>query len=128
MKNSNLNILLVDDDKHANFLNQLVITKSEIIANIVVVHDGEAALEELKNKEFDVVFLDINMPRLNGWETFNRYQTNKENYKTNNCKFIVLSSSPKPKSQKELDHEDVLLYVGKPLTLEKANNIYTSFF
>jgi len=63
-------VLVVED----NPINQLI-TRKTIEKNnysCVVVDDGFMALEVLKNEEFDVILMDINMPLMNGFETSRR--------------------------------------------------------
>lgn len=59
-------VLVADDNR----TNQMVL--ETILSNaghdVTVVPDGEAALDELENEVFDIVFLDVNMPRLGGIE------------------------------------------------------------
>ncbi len=60
-------ILVVEDNK----INQTV-TKKIILNNncsCVLVDDGFQALEILNKENFDVVLMDINMPKMNGFET-----------------------------------------------------------
>ena len=59
-------VLVADDNR----TNQMVL--ETILSNaghdVTVVPDGERALDELENDAFDIVFLDVNMPRLGGIE------------------------------------------------------------
>ena len=61
-----LNILIADDNR----TNQMVL--ETILSNagheVCVVPDGERALEELEANQFDLVFLDVNMPKIGGIE------------------------------------------------------------
>ena len=62
-----LNVLLVEDNK----INQMVTKK--ILKNFgyktIVVDNGFEAVERLKSEKFDVILMDINMPKINGFET-----------------------------------------------------------
>jgi len=61
------NILLVDDNDIANFLSEMVLTKMGF-NNIKIVTDGKQALDSLKTENCpDLVFLDINMPVMDGF-------------------------------------------------------------
>ena len=69
-------ILLVDDDQDCNFMHKRTISKLDCAESIVVALDGEQALEYLKtpeNQRPDLIFLDVNMPKLNGWDFLEEY-------------------------------------------------------
>jgi CheY-like chemotaxis protein len=113
-------IFLVDDDPINNLINKRLLGKVEIAKNIVEFIEGEAALEKLK--EFDpnqsiLIFLDINMPVLNGWEFLEKYQE----IHANRCdKIVILSSSIDYQDRlKSQGYKSVTGFLEKPLTLEK---------
>lgn len=61
-------VLIADDNPHfAKALKfMLVDSFQDRIEDIVIVKDGEACLNELNNTIYDMVFMDINMPKING--------------------------------------------------------------
>ena len=60
-------ILLVDDDEATNFYNHYIFKKSAINCEIVMLENGLKALNYLKNIDVpDIIFLDINMPVMDG--------------------------------------------------------------
>ncbi|MEG0671734.1 response regulator transcription factor [Clostridium sp.] len=68
------NILVVDDDKDIREL-VAVYLKTENF-NVELAENGEEALELIKKKEFDLVILDVMMPKLNGLDTLIRIRKN----------------------------------------------------
>ena len=76
-----LNILLVDDNKHFLQALRYMIEESNYnnIDKIVQANNGFEALEIIKSQHVDVVFMDIEMPEMNGIEAtkkateFNRF-------------------------------------------------------
>lgn len=79
MKNKLNCILLVDDDNDCNFFHKKLLKEMNCVEHIQVANDGVEALSFLKSciaehqKVPDIIFLDINMPRMNGWEFLEAY-------------------------------------------------------
>lgn len=94
-------ILLVDDDPDDIFLHQLVIQESGIATKIAIAENGEVAWQYfscLENPDFkkpDIIFLDINMPRIDGFEFLELYVTLSEGFRRD-IKVVVLSTSSNP--------------------------------
>ncbi len=74
----NLNILLAED----NVTNQLVVTQmlQRLGAQYTIASDGVEALELLKKNTFDMVLLDIEMPRKSGLEVLREVRASSEDY------------------------------------------------
>ncbi len=61
-----LRILIVDDNQDAaDLLGELL---GEFSHQVVVVHDSKSALDLAAQAEFDVLILDIGLPRIDGWD------------------------------------------------------------
>ena len=63
-------ILLVDDDAGVRSSLQSVLVEEGYV--VIPANDGEEALELIASRSIDLVLLDLNMPRKNGWDTFER--------------------------------------------------------
>src|SRR4051794_9047481 len=83
--NKKLNcILLIDDDEPTNFLNKITVEQAGCSQHVQVVQSGQEALDYLQRKGRyaagttnpypDLIFLDINMPSMDGWEFLARYR------------------------------------------------------
>ena len=61
----NLNILIVEDDS----TNQLILEEffSDLVVKYHIVENGQEAVDEIKNKDYDVVLMDIEMPVMDGF-------------------------------------------------------------
>jgi two-component system, sensor histidine kinase and response regulator len=71
-------ILLVDDNpQNLQVLGKLLQEEKYEIEFAV---NGEATLEWLKNKKFDLILLDLNMPGMNGFEVCQRIHSDKKMY------------------------------------------------
>jgi two-component system, LuxR family, sensor kinase FixL len=67
-------ILLVDDRPANLLVYELVL--AELNEELVMVHSGEEALEQVESEDFAVILLDVNMPGLGGFETAQRIRAN----------------------------------------------------
>src|ERR1041385_2757434 len=73
-------ILLVDDDDATNYLNRLTLKKLDCADEVHISESGSEALQYLQknvNGDYphpDLIFLDINMPAMDGWEFLEEYK------------------------------------------------------
>ena len=77
-------ILLVDDDVPTNFIHRKIIQKANVEAHVQAVTSGREALDFLTYAgnfvdsqgipRPGIIFLDINMPGMNGWEFMDAYR------------------------------------------------------
>lgn len=81
-------VLLVDDDPHIQELIKFFLKSSGL--NLIICNDGYAALNELQNKKFDLVILDISMPHMNGFQTL---RTLRQHSVAKNTPVIMLTGS-----------------------------------
>ena len=61
-----INILIVEDDKAISNLIKLTVKRTCFFCDTA--YDGEAALEKINEKKFDLILLDIMLPKVNGFE------------------------------------------------------------
>jgi DNA-binding response OmpR family regulator len=62
----NLNILIVEDDLHLAEALKQIVEKESYIADVV--HDGMDGLYYASNNEYDVILLDVMLPKMNGYD------------------------------------------------------------
>jgi len=98
--------MLIDDNEATNFHHQIIIEDADCCNELVIFEYAEEALEYLEddNKTAPtVIFLDINMPRMDGWEFLERYKKLGEDRKSQILIFMLstsLSQSDKDRSFK----------------------------
>ncbi len=134
MKNKLKRILLVDDDEPTNFLNRMVIEELECTEEIITVTSGERALEYLTTQsdgqypQPDLIFLDINMPGMNGWEFLEEYK-NIEDFQKGNITVVMLTTSVNPSDlEKAQAISGIKKFMHKPLTEEHVVEVINTHF
>lgn len=121
--------LLIDDDKFTNFYNNKVVKKHTNFNAIASVNSGADGLKYLKkaiegNVETpDIIFLDINMPAMNGWEFLEAFNELDPEF-TATIKVIMLTTSSNPKDREKANKSDIITnYINKPLSLDVLNEV-----
>jgi len=114
--------LLIDDDEATNFLHKREISKSEIKSEVNVVENGEEGINFIKDLLAKgeplptVIFLDINMPRMNGWEFLEEYEKITTGLKLNANIVVMLTTSLNPDDEKKAKlYTSICKYLTKPL-------------
>jgi CheY-like chemotaxis protein len=127
-------ILLIDDDEATNFLHTLVIEEADIANDIIAVQSGQAAIEFLTSRvsgEYpkpELIFLDINMPGMNGWEFLDAYENLSKEVKNGSVILIMLTTSLNPDDEiKAHDRGFVNSFLNKPLTVSALNQIIQEY-
>jgi CheY-like chemotaxis protein len=136
MKNKLNCILLIDDDEPTNFLTRLTLEEMDCANVINTVENGVEALAYL-NKTMsgdpdyprpDLIFLDINMPAMNGWEFLEQYARIDVLQKAN-VVIVMLTTSLNPDDRNKAEkNPDVTGFELKPLLSEKVKGIIETYF
>ncbi len=115
-------IWLIDDDPAQNLLNRMLLKKSNPSWNISEFNDANRAFQTLSSRKPDLVFLDINMPGMSGFEFLKKLTVNK--IKLN---VIMLSSSISVSEIKEsFNFDQVVNYLTKPMERDKVTSLLKS--
>ncbi|MDP5231187.1 MAG: response regulator [Cellulophaga sp.] len=115
-------VYLVDDDSIYLFLVKKLLVEQKFSHSIETFENGKLAIERLIDAEQlneslpDIIFLDLSMPVMNGWEFLDSFKAapieNKEK-----IKIIVMSSSINAMEINMIkSYETVQDYIVKPLT------------
>lgn len=114
-------VMLVDDNEIDNIINEKIIEASSFAENVLVFQTGQDALEYLQSHQEEssdlpeIVFLDINMPMMDGFQFLEDFEKFSDNV-LEKCKIIMLSSSISPKDiDRAASSRYVKKYLNKPL-------------
>lgn len=136
MKNKINCVLLVDDDEPTNFLNQMIFESLDVVNQVRVAENGSKALEYLKKASTgdenypvpNMIFLDINMPAMNGWEFLEYYAAMDADNKAD-VVVVMLTTSLNPDDRSKAEsNPDVTGFESKPLTAEKLEMLLQKYF
>ena len=115
------NAMLIDDELIDQKQYQRVLRRSGIVENILVFSYAYEAFDFLRDNDdhvADVIFLDINMPRMNGFEFLEKV-TNELKRKVAHVVIIMLTTSLDPKDRERAAEFDIVRdYLNKPLAIE----------
>ena len=123
-------VMLIDDDADDNYYHQIILKKMDITDHIEVAESGPEALDYLKkeNQIPDIIFLDINMPGMSGWDFLDEYKKlNAREKKTVIIVMLTTSISPADKEKAEKISE-ITSFKSKPMTKEMLNDILERYF
>ncbi len=117
---SNHLVLLVDDDEITNFMSKQILGELGW-DEVTSVRNGQEALKYVQNQCPDLIFLDIKMPVMDGFEFLT------ELHETQLCpqaKIVMLTSSSRETEKKQATQfTNVIAFLVKPLTKAKIASV-----
>lgn len=126
-------VMLVDDNDIDNFINQKMIEGCSFSNQILIHTSSKSALEFLKNLERselkhrkdlipDLIFLDINMPIMDGFQFLQEFEHLAAEF--HRTQIVMLSTSINPSDiEKAESNPFVLRFINKPLTKEHLDEL-----
>lgn len=126
-------IFLIDDDQVYQYLTKKVMEESHIVKHIDVFSNGLQAINHLElrinepNSLPEVIFLDLSMPIMDGWEFLDEFKRIANSIKKSIVIYIVSSSISPSDISKANQQEIVRDYIIKPITKKKFIELLENF-
>jgi len=131
-------ILLIDDDFLTNYVHSLAVKRAEIETSVKVIDNVAEALEfltytgdyssDMASPRPGIIFLDINMPGLNGWDFMDRYKKLEHTLKAKVI-VVMLTSSLNDDDKKRAQIDDQIVhFLSKPLRPQMVLDIANAYF
>ena len=121
---------IIDDDPIFVFGSKVLLKKCGFATKIVVFQNGKEALEttvkllETGAELPEVIFLDLNMPIMDGWEFLEAFGKLSG---VENIRLYILSSSIDSRDMERAKHYDIVTdFIAKPLTDGRINELLSS--
>ncbi len=119
---------LIDDDAIGTYLTENLLKAEGVAAPICTFQSAEKALDDLiaQPKELlpQVVFLDLNMPLMNGWQFLEALEPHQNKLRDNCHIYILTSSLALADLEKSRHYELVSGLIHKPLDRDEIRAIY----
>lgn len=118
-------VMIIDDNEIDIFINKKVIEFSELTSTILCMNSATEALAYMEQGDLlpELIFLDLNMPVVDGYQFLYEYSKLPEDVKSN-IRIVVLSSSDNARDREKVAaNEDVMQFMSKPLTETKLNKL-----
>ncbi|GGW90237.1 response regulator [Salegentibacter mishustinae] len=123
---------IIDDDKiYVNLVKKIIEIK-KLSKNLLIFKNGREALDHFKlilenateDVLPDIIFLDINMPVMDGWEFLNEFIKIKNNFEKKITLYVVSSSIDPRDLERAKSFNLVTDYLIKPIELKKFEKIF----
>lgn len=101
-------VLLVEDNQ--SLIDIYTITFKHESFEVEIARDGEECLQKVKNAKFDIILLDVMMPKLNGLQTLEKLKADEA---TKNIPVIMLSNIAESREEAQAMQLGAVQYIVK---------------
>jgi signal transduction histidine kinase/CheY-like chemotaxis protein len=116
-----IQILLVEDNK----MNQIILSK--MLGNLgytcEIAEDGYEGFTKAKVKKYDLIFMDLIMPEMDGFESARRIISN-DKYSL----IVAFTADNMPDSKRKAELSGIKEFISKPVRLEELKKLFAKYF
>ena len=121
---SEINVLVAED----SIINQEVITEyfNNLNIKFEIANNGEEAVNKSLNMQYDIIFMDLQMPVLDGLTATSKIRNNKNN-PNNNTVIVALTAHAGEEHKKECIEYGMNIVLTKPFNFEEISNVLVNY-
>jgi signal transduction histidine kinase/CheY-like chemotaxis protein len=115
-----IHILLVEDNK----MSQNIMTKmiGSLGYSFDIAEDGYEGYDKAKSKKYDIIFMDLVMPEMDGYESARRILEFDKSYI-----IVALTADKMPDSKKKAELSGIKEFISKPVRLEELKKLLAKY-
>ena len=118
MSNENLRVMLVDDDADTRSIMNYLLNSINPNLNITEAENGHAAVKAYLDGRFDLIFLDVDMPEVNGWDTL-EFINDLEELQKQDAKVVMVTGRSTDADRERANKLGAYDFVSKPFDTEE---------
>ena len=118
-------VLLVEDNKVNQMVAMALLKKRNL--DITIANDGVEGLEQGKNNDFDLILMDIQMPKMGGIESMQLLKAHYEDSGRTNTPVVALTANAMQGVAEEYFKEGMDDYLTKPINLDDLDRVLERF-
>jgi CheY-like chemotaxis protein len=118
---TDINILIIEDNK----MNQKVIGTmlNSLGYSFDIADDGYAGFLQAKTKKFDLIFMDLFMPEMDGFESAQRILKNDKS-----VIIVAFTADNLPETKKKAELSGIKDFISKPVRIEELKRLFARYF
>ena len=123
-------LMIVDDDELSNYITGKIVEHAGLAEKADSFYSAKAALKYLKTNSSmrqgdypDLIFLDLNLYDMNGWDFLSEYIKLKESYRRKITLFLLTNSIAEKDREQAKKYPCIKGYLHKPLTMGMIQEI-----
>lgn len=127
-------LTFIDDDTVFQFTAKILLKKKFNLTNILLFNNGKEAFDYIETNKSnqnilpEIVFVDINMPVMNGWEFIERITPYSNSLLKGIEVYLVSSSIDQRDINKSKEYELIKEFISKPLSMSTFEKLLANKF